>query len=85
MASPTPRRLSTTCSIVYPRCCRESYFVDEVSYDGRRGARPLRLRWGAAFETTTIARRCAAVEGSSLHANVRVAANDRDGLEHLAR
>lgn len=51
----------------------------------RRGARALRLGSGAAFETTTIGRRCAAVEGFSLHANVRVAANDRDGLEHLAR
>ena len=50
-----------------------------------RGARPLRLGSGAAFETTTIGRRCAAVEGFSLHANVRIAANDRDGLEHLAR
>ena len=51
----------------------------------RRGARTLRLGSGAAFEATAIGRRCAAVEGFSLHANVRVAANDRDGLEHLAR
>jgi len=50
-----------------------------------RGARPLRLGSGASFEATAIARRCAAVEGFSLHANVRVSANDRDGLEHLAR
>jgi len=36
--------------------------------------------------TATIAGpRCAAVDGFSLHPHVRVAANDRDGLEHLAR
>jgi hypothetical protein len=39
----------------------------------------------SALEATVAGRRCAAVEGFSLHANVRVAANDRDGLEHLAR
>ena len=50
----------------------------------RRGARTLRLGSGA-FEATVSSRRCASVEGFSLHANVRVAANDRDGLEHLAR
>ena len=50
----------------------------------RRGARTLRLGSGA-FEATISSRRCASVEGFSLHANVRVAANDRDGLEHLAR
>jgi hypothetical protein len=45
------------------------------------------LRFGSSntFEATVSGRRCAAVEGFSLHANVRVAANDRDGLEHLAR
>jgi hypothetical protein len=30
-------------------------------------------------------RRCATVEGFNLHTNVRIAANDGDGLEHLAR
>jgi hypothetical protein len=40
---------------------------------------------GSAAEATIAGRRCAAVEGFSLHANVRLAANDRDGLEHLAR
>jgi putative transposase/transposase-like zinc-binding protein len=51
----------------------------------RRGARTLRLGSANAFEATVAGRRCAAVEGFSLHADVRVAANDRDGLEHLAR
>ena len=51
----------------------------------RRGARTLRLGSGNAPEAAIAGRRCAAVEGFSLHANVRVAANDRDGLEHLAR
>jgi Putative transposase len=30
-------------------------------------------------------RLCAVIEGFSLHAAVRIAANDREGLEHLAR
>jgi hypothetical protein len=51
----------------------------------RRGARTLRLGSASALEATVVGRRCAAVEGFSLHANVRVAANDRAGLEHLAR
>jgi hypothetical protein len=52
----------------------------------RRGARTLRLGSGTTASGANIAgRRCAIVEGFSLHANVRVAANDRDGLEHLAR
>jgi putative transposase/transposase-like zinc-binding protein len=51
----------------------------------RRGARTLRLGSSNAFEATVSGRKCASVEGFSLHANVRVAANDRDGLEHLAR
>jgi transposase-like zinc-binding protein/putative transposase len=51
----------------------------------RRGARTLRLGSANAFKATVAGRRCAAVEGFSLHANVRVAANDRDRLEHLAR
>ncbi len=51
----------------------------------RRGARTLRLGSGNAIEATITRRRCAAVEGFSLHGGVRVPANDRDGLEHLAR
>jgi hypothetical protein len=51
----------------------------------RRGARTLRVGSETAPAATITSRRCAAVEGFSLHANVRVAANDRDGLEHLAR
>ncbi len=51
----------------------------------RRGVRTLRLGSGTTLEATITGRRCAAVEGFSLHANVRVAANDRDGLEHLTR
>jgi hypothetical protein len=43
----------------------------------------LRLGSGAC-EARISSRRCASVEGFSLHANVRVAANDRDGLEHVA-
>lgn len=51
----------------------------------RRGQRPVRLGSGDGHAATTVGRRCAAFEGFSLHANVRIAANDRDGLEHLAR
>ena len=40
-------------------------------------------RVASALEANIAGRRCAAVEGFSLHANVRVAANDRDGLEHI--
>jgi Putative transposase len=32
-----------------------------------------------------MSRRCAQIDGFSLHANVRIAANDRAGLEHVAR
>jgi hypothetical protein len=48
-------------------------------------ARTLRLGSGAAPEAAVAGRRCATVEGFSLQANVRIAANDRDGLKHLAR
>ncbi len=51
----------------------------------RRGVRTLRLGSGTTLGASITGRRCAAVEGFSLHANVRVAANDRDGLEHLTR
>jgi Putative transposase/Transposase zinc-binding domain len=60
--------------------------VAGIAATGRcRGARPMRLGSGSGHEATTLARRCAAFEGFSLHANVRIAANHRDGLEHLAR
>ena len=52
----------------------------------RRGKRIGRVVWpGRPGEATVVGRRCAVVDGFSLHANVRIAANDRDGLEHVAR
>jgi hypothetical protein len=57
-----------------------------VATGTRRGARVGRLVGpGPTGEATVVGRRCALVEGFSLHANVRIAANDGDGLEHLAR
>ena len=50
----------------------------------RRGAKVLRVG-GQAVEATIVSKRCALVDGFNLHANVRIAANDRQGLEHLAR
>jgi hypothetical protein len=40
---------------------------------------------GADAEAAIIGKRCAEVAGINVHANVRVGANDRDGLEHLCR
>ncbi len=37
-----------------------------------------------ALAAMVVGRRCAQVDGFSLHANVRIAANDREGLEHVA-
>lgn len=54
--------------------------------DARRGARPTHV--GSGLPPPCAERQgrlCAIVEGFSLHAAVRVAANNRDGLEHLAR
>jgi hypothetical protein len=52
----------------------------------RRGARPARIGSGISpNRAERTGRLCVVVEGFSLHAAVRIAANDRDGLEHLAR
>jgi hypothetical protein len=57
-----------------------------VATGARRGARVRRLVGpGPPGEAMVLGRRCAQVDGFSLHANVRIAANDPDGLEHVAR
>jgi Putative transposase/Transposase zinc-binding domain len=56
-----------------------------VATGARRGARVGRVIGPGPGEATVVGRRCALVNGFSLHANVRIAANDRDGLEHVAR
>jgi hypothetical protein len=57
-----------------------------VATGPRRGL-PIRRLGRAArpLERAITGRRCAQVEGLNLHANVRVAANDRAGLETLCR
>jgi hypothetical protein len=60
--------------------------IGAVGVGERRGARVRRgVGPRSPAAATIVGRRCAVVDGFSLHANVRVAANDRDGLEHLAR
>ena len=57
-----------------------------VATGPRRGCRVLRLgRTGADGEAALVGKRCAEVAGFNVHANVRVSAHDRDGLEHLCR
>jgi hypothetical protein len=56
-----------------------------VATGRRRGARSLRIGSGDAAGATIASRRCASMEGFTLHAAVRVRANDRAALEHLAR
>jgi hypothetical protein len=57
-----------------------------VATGPRRGCRVLRLGGtGEDAEAAIIGKRCAEVAGFNVHANVRVSANDRDGLEHLCR
>jgi hypothetical protein len=57
-----------------------------VATGPRRGCRVLRLGGtGEDAEAAIIGKRCAEVGGFNVHANVRVGANDRDGLEHLCR
>ena len=57
-----------------------------VATGPRRGCRVLRLgRTGEDAEAAIVGKRCAEVAGFNVHANVRVGANDRDGLEHLCR
>jgi hypothetical protein len=60
--------------------------VGRVATGARRGARVLRVGSPRdATEATIVSKRCAMVDGFNLHANVKIAANDRQGLEHLAR
>ena len=57
-----------------------------VATGPRRGCRILRLGGtGEDAEAAIMGKRCAEVAGFNVHANVRVSANDRDGLEHLCR
>jgi hypothetical protein len=57
-----------------------------VATGRRRGCRVLRLGTGEdVAEAAITSRRCAEVAGFNVHANVRVHANDRDGLEHLVK
>jgi len=57
-----------------------------VATGSRRGCRVLRLGGtGEDAEAAIIGKRCAEVAGFNVHANVRVGANDRIGLEHLCR
>jgi len=57
-----------------------------VATGPRRGCRVLHLGGtGEDAEAAIIGKRCAEVAGFNVHANVRVGANDRDGLEHLCR
>jgi hypothetical protein len=57
-----------------------------VATGPRRGCRVLRLGGtGDDAEAAIIGKRCAEVAGFNVHANVRVRANDRVGLEHLCR
>jgi len=57
-----------------------------VATGPRRGCRVLRLGGaGDDAEAAIIGKRCAEVAGFNVHANVRVGASDRDGLEHLCR
>jgi hypothetical protein len=57
-----------------------------VATGPRRGCRVLRLGGaGEDAEAAIMGKRCAEVAGFNVHANVRVAANDRDGLEYLCR
>jgi Putative transposase len=57
-----------------------------VATGPRRGCRVLRLGGtGETAEAAIIGKRCAEVAGFNLHANVRIGAKDRTGLEHLCR
>ncbi len=57
-----------------------------VATGPRRGAKVLRVgSRREPAEATIVSKRCALVDGYNLHANVHIAANDRQGLEHLAR
>ena len=57
-----------------------------VATGPRRGCRVLRFGTEPEDGEATIkSKRCAEVGGFNLHANVRVRANDREGIEHLCR
>jgi len=57
-----------------------------VATGPRRGYHVLRLGTGGDVAGAAITgRRCADVAGFNVHANVRVRANDRDGLERLVK
>ena len=56
-----------------------------VAMGPRRGFPLRRLVGDSPVEARILGRRCAQVEGFNLHANTRVAANDRQGLENLCR
>lgn len=56
-----------------------------VATGSRKGLPVRRLRTGQTPTPRLLGRTCAEVEGFNVHANVRVAANDRVGLEALCR
>ena len=56
-----------------------------VAIGPRRGFPLRRLVGDGPVEVGILGRRCAQVEGFNLHANTRIAANDRQGLENLCR
>jgi hypothetical protein len=56
-----------------------------VATGSRRGLPVRRLKTGQKPVTRLLGKTCAEVEGFNIHANVRVAANDRVGLEALCR
>ena len=83
MPSTTPRR-SRLANRCLPTLAGAS--IAGVGATGaRRGARPTHVGSAPPPCAERQGRLCAIVEGFSLHAAVRVAANNRDGLEHLAR
>ena len=57
-----------------------------VATGPRRGCRVLRLgSHGKDAQAAIMGKRCAEVAGFNVHANVRISANDREGIEHLCR
>jgi len=54
-----------------------------VATGGRRGLPVRRLKAGERPTSRLMGNRCAEVQGFNIHANVRVAGNDRQGLETL--
>jgi len=94
VAAAVYRKVARTLRILPPEALNESPLLAlaNASVQGlvatgpRRGGRLVRIQ-GAPASTSAfvLGRRCAQVEGFNLHANVRVHANDRAGLERICR